>query len=395
MSIRNRTGAALAAAAITGTLALPSTAIASSTTASSTGKTTASTTKTTPAPKRPHPHGNRTTTPAKRPHPKRKPWPVTVTVQTIPAVPGIAFTFDGQRLVTNAAGTASYTREHDLRSHSLSLLTTALDTPQQHLQFARWAGQRNPDDTYLTKVTGLPMRQAYTVTAAFSVQFPVSAQFTDQHGEPIGRSRISGVRLRGDSGQLVQLPTSGTVWLTGLTPKSVKGALGLAPVSYSLQQLTVDGAQVADAGKQTISPSSGATRARHGAVVLVGQFHDLTVTAHDALFSQATGSTAYITGPDGTTRQVPLTAGHSVTLTGLPRGHYSVSVRAGGGIVVDQQIELSQDHTSDISVISDEDLGTMGGSLALIAGVLLLGRLRGLGQRGPRLRASDREEATT
>lgn len=425
MSIRNRTGAALAAAALGGALAVSSTATAASPsvtkaatasptpTASGTAKagtttqtktTTKTTAKATPAPKKPHPHGNRTTTPAKRahphgnkgstaakrPHPKRKPWPVTLTVQTVPATPGIVFTFDGQRLVTNASGTASYTREHDLRSHSLTLLTTALDTSQQHLRFDRWAGQRNPDDTYLTKVTGLPMRQAYTVTAAFSVQYPVSARFTDQHGNPIGTSRISGVRLRGDSGQPVQLPTSGSVWLTGLSPKPVKGTLGLAPVSYSLQQLTVDGAQVADAGKQTISPSSSATRARHGAVVLVGQFHDLTVTAHDALFAQATGSTAYITGPDGTTRQVPLAAGHSVTLSGLPRGHYTVSVRAGGGIVVNQEIELSQDHTSDVSVISTEDLGTMGGALVLTAGVLLLGRMRGLRLR---LRPLERKEA--
>jgi len=65
--------------------------------------------KYTTPPKRPHPFACHCTPAPKRPHPKRKPWPVTVTVQTVPALAGVRFTFDNTVVTTDANGVASFT----------------------------------------------------------------------------------------------------------------------------------------------------------------------------------------------------------------------------------------------------------------------------------------------
>src|SRR5260370_24405783 len=56
-----------------------------------------------------------------RPRPHRSPWPVTITVRTVPPMAGISLMFDGVPLVTNPARRASVTEQHNFGLHSLSL----------------------------------------------------------------------------------------------------------------------------------------------------------------------------------------------------------------------------------------------------------------------------------
>src|SRR6476659_3295115 len=65
------------------------------------------------APQRPHPHKTLGPVLPRKDHPHRKPWPITLTLNTVPALPGVHFTFDGHVLVTAANGRATYTAEHD------------------------------------------------------------------------------------------------------------------------------------------------------------------------------------------------------------------------------------------------------------------------------------------
>jgi hypothetical protein len=306
-----------------------------------------------------------------RPHPHRKPWPITITIQTVPALPNIRFTVDGKTLTTDAHGKAAYTMEHNFQRHTLALVDASVDTADRRFRFARWAGQRDPNQAFRTTVTGLPMRANYTVTAAFTVLYPVNARFVDQNGSPLQLAQVSAVKIRDDDGNLLDLPTSGTVWLDGQAPTYHKSALQIQNVSYSLQTVMVDGTNVVDAGKQRFQPAVATNP------TFVTQFHDLTIKAHDALFGGAIGDAVRVTYPDGTVHTVPFGPDHTATLDNLPRGQYSVDVTAPGGVAFSQQLRLSRAGSLDIIVVSRGDQVTVVLALLLLAvGLLVVGRAR-------------------
>ncbi|MFI8911371.1 hypothetical protein ACIGW4_07090 [Streptomyces sp. NPDC053513] len=306
--------------------------------------------------------------------------PVTVTFRTVPAVPGVRLVFAGAALVTGADGTVSYTGARTAAPQSLRLLDTSIDTPDARYRFTRWAGQRDPDQTFRPRVDGLPLRADYTVTAGFTVQYPVTASFTDQHGTPLDRSLISAVEVRGSDARVTDLSVTGTTWLDGVQPVFRDSRLTPVPVDYTLRSLVYDGAQLADAGRQGFRPGTD----RH--LTFTGNFHDLTVTAHDALFGSATGDEATVTGPGGKVRAVALGPDHTAVLTHLPRGRYTVEVKAAGGSTSPREIQLSQAVTADVTVISRADVLLLGGVALLLVGLPIAVRL-GLRRRARRTAA--------
>ena len=323
-----------------------------------------------PATVRPHPH--KTLRPAvlapgvRRPHPHRKPWPITLTIKTVPALSGVRFTLDGHPLTTGSNGMTSYTAEHDFAGHRLSMVSGSVGTGSQRFQFSRWAGQRDPNQAFSRTVSGLPLRSNYLVTAAFTVQRQVSAQVVRQDGTALDPSLVSLITARSDTGAKVELPLGTPIWLDSERPSFHHSILSAEPVSYSLQSVVVRGSNVVDAGRQTFRPSSTATP------TFTTQFHDLTITGHDALFKSALGSSATVTFPDGGTLTRPLNAEHRVTLTNLPRGQYKVTIEAGRSIVGSQQFSLSKDKTADLAVITAWDLAILLGALVLLAVALLV-----------------------
>jgi hypothetical protein len=313
---------------------------------------------------------------AQRPHPHRQPWPITITVQTVPAVAQVQFKFDGKTLITNAAGRASYSQEHNLFKHSLSLVTTSVDLPDRRYRFARWAGQRDPNQAFRTSIDGLPMRASYTVTAAFSVQYPVNAAFVDQNGHPLDLSHVSAAKIKNDAGEILDLPKNGTIWLAGQIPNYRNSGMVVSDVSYSLQSIVMNGTNIVDAGRQRFVP------AKAPAVTFTGQLHNLTVTANDALYRDTVGGTAVVTYPDGSVRRMPFGSDHTAAFSSLPRGTYKVSVEGAKGIVLDEQVSLSRDKVLTVGVLTVGDLTMIGvAGLMLASALLLIGRLRRQGLR--------------
>jgi hypothetical protein len=316
------------------------------------------------------------TTPANRPHPHRQPWPITITVQTVPPLANVHFTFDGKALTSDAAGRASYTQEHNFFKHSLTLVTTSVDLPDRRYRFARWARQRDPNQAFRTSIDGLPMRANYTITAAFSVQYPVSAAFVDQNGHSLDLSHVSAVKIKSDAGEILDFPKSGAIWLPGQIPNYRNSAMVVSDVSYSLQSIVMSGTNIADAGRQRFVP------AKAPAVTFTGQLHNLIVTANDAIYRDTVGSTAVVTYPDGSVRTVPFDSDHTATLSSLPRGTYKVSVKGSRGIVLEEQVGLSRDKVLTVGVLTVGDLMTIGvAGLMLASALLLIGRLRRQGLR--------------
>jgi hypothetical protein len=304
----------------------------------------------------------------KRPHPKRQPRPVTVTVATVPALPGVRLLFDGRTLVTGADGRASYTAEHNFARHTLTLQDTAMQRDDRRYRFVRWAGQRDPAQAFRPEVTGLPMRANYTVTVAFAVQYRVTGRFVGPDGSTASVSPDTVAKIKSDTGAMADLPATGAIWLDGSLPLYEKSTLRSNDLSYAVQSVTVSGGNVVDASRQRFQPARSTT------VTVSLQFHDLTVRARDALLGRPMRSTAVVTLPDGSTRAVPLGPDGTALLAGLPRGAYRVNVRT-GGIVLDRGFVLSRGRTVDVEVITVADLALAALAVLFVAvNLLLLGR---------------------
>jgi hypothetical protein len=301
-----------------------------------------------------------------RPHPHRKPWPITLTVKTVPALANVQFSFDGHSLVTGATGVATYTAEHDFAAHRLSVVSTSIALPERHFQFNRWAGQRDPNQAFTHTVSALPLRSNYVITAAFSVQEQVAPRLVRQDGTSLDPTLVSAITARSDSGQLVNLPLTGPTWLDGVRPAYHHSTLSAEPVTYSLQSVMVRGTNVVDAGRQSFAPSVTSNP------TFTTQFHNLKITGHDAMFGTARGEQAVVTFPDGGKLTVPLDSQHTAMLTNLPRGNYRVVIKAGSAIVGAQQFTLSKDKTADLAVISMLDMAVLLGLLLIIAVVLVV-----------------------
>ena len=300
-----------------------------------------------------------------------QPWPVTITIRTVPALAGVRFTFDGTTLVTGRGGVAKQTERHNFSQHTLSLLDTRINKPSRRYTFARWAGQRDPNQAFLPTVRGLPMRADYTVTAAFGAACPVTPHFTDQHGAPLDPARITQVSIRSNAGRTLSLSPSGTTWIPCMTTVYAGSTLRKRPVHYSVQSVMISGTDVVHAGVERLWPE------RTPDPAVVGYFHDLTVTAHDALFGGGTGTVALVTLPDHVVRRVALGAGHAATLRNLPQGEYRVNVKAGSAVISGQTLRLSKDRTVNFTAVSAADLATVGGIvLVVVLGLPLMSGAR-------------------
>ena len=319
---------------------------------------------------RPHPRKTLRPTPAvpgvSRPHPRRKPWPITMTLKTVPALAGVRFTVDGHQLVTGPNGMTSYTAEHDFAGHRLTVVSSSVTTPDKRYQFYRWAGQRDPNQAFSRTVSGLPMRSNYVVTAAFTVQHQVMPRVIRQDGTALDPAQVNSVVARSDNGSMVNLPLTSPTWLDASRPAFHHSVLSAEPVTYSLQTVMVRGTNVVDAGRQTFKPTTTLNP------TFTTQFYDLVITGHDAIFKSGLGTSATVTYPDGGKLTVPLNAEHTATLTNLPRGTYKVTLDAGRAIVGVQQFGLSKDKTADLIVISALDLAILVGVLLMIAVALLV-----------------------
>ena len=301
---------------------------------------------------------------------------VTVTVRTTPQLAGVRFVFDGEAAVTGADGTARFTGAHDFAGHTLAVDERELALNGRQFMFARWAGQRDPDQAFRRTVQGLPLRRDYTVTAAFTARFRVTVRCVDQDGRAVPRGRVPYVTVRSDTGHTRRLPVGQPVWLDGLLPVYRKSVLTSRTVGYALLSADAYGTNTVDAGRQRFKPASDQE------VVFRTPFHDLTVSARDAVFGSGAGRAARVTLPDGSVREVPFGTGRAATLRDLPHGQYEVEVTGGEGLRAVQQVRLSRTQSVRVRVVSRADLALAAGTGGVLAaGLLLIGR-RMRGRRG-------------
>jgi hypothetical protein len=304
-------------------------------------------------------------------HASVQPWPITITIRTVPSLPGVRFVFDGAPIVTGSRGSTSVTQQHNFSAHTLTLAQTQVSASDRRYTFVRWAGQRDPNQAFRATVQGLPMRADYTVTASFAVMCPVSPRLAQQNGAALPAARVSQITLRNNLGQPATLRPSGTTWLPCAWPVYRGSLLSSTDLQYSVQSMLVSGTNTVHVGVERFTPN------RTPNPKLTGYFYSLTITAHDAIFGNALGSYALLTMPDGTVRRVPLGPRHVATVSNLPQGNYQVEIKARGASVPAQTLRLSKDQTASLAAVSRGDIAVVGGALlAGLAGIPLLSRTR-------------------
>ena len=294
----------------------------------------------------------------------------TLTITTVPVVAGLRLKFDSATATTNASGTASFTAERNQDAHTLTVLDTQRETGDTRYIFSRWAGQRDISQAFTPTLDSVTTRTRNTITAVFTVQRAISPKFIDQMGRAVGADRVSAVTARSSTGATVSISPTGRTWLESshvVYRSSVD--LEVEDLSYSLQSVLVDGSNVIDSGRQSFKPTETT------APTVEGQFHDLTVSAHDALFGFPTGAEVVLTYPDATVHVAPMGDSGTAVFSHIPRGTYEAVVRAGPAIVNSEHLRLSRDITVAVPVISILDLTVLTATFALLAfAVLLIGR---------------------
>jgi hypothetical protein len=277
-----------------------------------------------------------------------------VSIRTVPAVSGLALTFEKHRYVTDASGRVQIPRAQG--EASIDVLPRIrfgqrLVDGDTKMRFARW----------------------FTVgsdfVAALDVFRRVSWSFVDSAGAPVASARVERVVLRSTSGEVRALYTGldRPHWLYSRRVSLIRGHTQIKDVSYAVQRITVLGSDVVNAGQQTFTPE------QQRPVRFTLAFFTLTVRGEDALFGSAVGTRARLVLPNGSTRELKLDHGRAV-VPALPRGTYSVKLDDGLYRLA-QPLVLSRSQVTVVPVVTWLDVLAVGGGLLLLAvGLVLVGR---------------------
>jgi hypothetical protein len=270
------------------------------------------------------------------------------TVQVIPALPGVHFSFDGARLVSGQGGTLVVpTDDRGALRKRLRVVNTTL----RHGVHAHFHGWR---------------RGRLTLTLMFQVR----PRFVDPGGRHVDARRIRSVLLKAPGGTRMALLTNHPTWVPGNRIVAVGRRPVSRPLVWSVERAIASGANVVARSQQRFRPG----KVRHPRVHV--RFYRLRFAAHDALLGSGIGSQISLTFPDGHVETHPLGGGGRFNFGSLPRGSYTIKVKA-SGFASEWPVTLSGNQSLAVSVISYLDvLLVLGALLSIALGLLLVGRRR-------------------
>jgi hypothetical protein len=277
----------------------------------------------------------------------------TVVIRVRPAVARMPLLLHGVRYLTDATGQVHVPATAAELADGRVLLRRHIRVPPAalgrdvHARFARWVGG----------------------TAAIVLRRPVRVDLVDPAGRPVSPHVAPRVVIRGTDGSQLSLRTGRRTWLTAERAVTRPGrGWATRRVSYAIREVRAHGANVVQRGRQQIVPS------RSGRVTVRALFFSLRFSARDALLGSPIGRTLAVRFPDGHVERHRLGQTAAVSLDGLPRGDYELTVQ-GPGMTLSQPVSLSRTQDVQVRVISWLDLGLVGSGLTLVAiGLLLAGR---------------------
>jgi hypothetical protein len=267
--------------------------------------------------------------------------PLHLTLQALPALPGINLGVDGQFYKTDVNGAVHI----DVASAGYHTLTASTDSPdpKMKLRLVRWAnGSPGASTRY-------HLLADETVYVSFATAFLTPIRFVDAAGNPVDTRLLGDVLAIGPAGLDVRLwPSSGDQSLE--LPAPSRTALAQLPSNwhYSITWATYQGTSVANRGDSAFVPGPGRTW------VIKLRLYALHVHVRRPILGAGHHSVV-VTSQAGYRQAARLDAGGNATFNDLPRGEYLVRL-VGPGYSLPVDMTMTRNQTVEPPVSSREEL---------------------------------------
>lgn len=263
------------------------------------------------------------------------------TVVTVPPLPGFKFVYAGRLFTTGADGSVLVPRS---RSGARPPVTRTREWPLAGggvAKFERWYGLDNL------------LHGSRPARAAVSTYRPVQFRFTKLTGEPVDRSSLGEITFKSSTGFITSLPPgTGSLQLQATRTVPDNDGLTVKEMYFTVQDVDVEGNNVVNRSQTKFVPNT--TRV----VDVPLLFFDASVRARDALFRFGVRGKLVLEYPNGRTRTLELDKEGFVSLPGLPRGQYHLSVD-GPGLKLVQPVAMSKSQVVDLKMFTWLDVAVV------------------------------------
>lgn len=311
--------------------------------------------------------------------------PMRLTVETVPPVPNVTFTLDGETFVSGPDGLAELDIDEP-GTYELSVDGSELQIdPDTRAAFARWA-----DSTFQPE-RDVEVSGDVRLQAGFNTSHPIGLTFSDLSGALVDTARVTSVTFKRSNGSYHTYENGEPQWL--LATRVVRRAEGLeaSPLLYSVESVMIDGTTAVNRYQQRFYVEHADT----WDIQLL--LYSARITATDAIFGFQIGSGVTLQYPDGREEHLEFGKDGDVIQASMARGLYYVQVTGVRGMAPLTPIALSKDQDVELKVLSAFDIGVgITSGLAIALALLLIWRphLPGLVLGGLR-RSSKRKQSGT
>lgn len=286
----------------------------------------------------------------------------TLVIQTSPTLPGATFVLGGQSATAGPNGTARMAPGSWVDLRAKIRVVPPRPEARQRARFARWFGPLDVSHT---------PRRDIVVTAGFDVDYRTSMSFIDLENDPVDHAEVSSMEVKDATGVFHRFTGEQLrrpVWLWGTRVVMLQSGPFAKPIYYTVQRVTVGGANVVNEAQQRYEPEKVA------ALKVQLLFYRATVEARDAVFGFPVGSAVRLQYPDGHHGRFPLDARREAVIDSLPRGEYDATIE-GPGIPVSAPVSITRPQRLTLKLVTWLDLAvvlTVG--LAFVVGLPALRR---------------------
>ena len=282
--------------------------------------------------------------------------PRPVTIGTVPPVAGFPVTLDGRTNFTDGLGKAHFDAVADPRHLDGRVALTSATLPIGGQQV-----QVSADRLYPSRI-----EPQLALDLSHLVQF----RFIDADGAPIDTSSIETITVKSSTGAETELPVPEGGWLHGSRVVSTSMGLQVTNIDWRVRQVEYAGSNVVNTSQQHFLP------AQQQAVDVTLLFFGVNLEVRDAMFGFSHGGEVNLVYPDGHSQRFPLEDDGRLSLTGLPRGDYTLTI-VGAGPQMPRPMAISRDQDVRLTFYSWLDVLTvLSVFLGLAVGLAMWGQLR-------------------
>ena len=286
--------------------------------------------------------------------------PAVLEIKTVPALPGVTFSFNGQTFRSGEDGVA---RLEITTPGIYPLEVLPVERDDLRAEFSRWG------DEVFTTAREVEIPKMKTIEVGFDVSYQASFSFIDLAGLPVDPKRITSITLKSSLGETRTLTSPGPEWFKAGRVTRRQNGLEEVPVQWSVEHVIMSGTNVVNQFQQRFFLQPNDQR-QIELLLYTARF-----TARDALFGFPIGEGIKLQYPDGSVEIIPFGPNREAFVTSLPRGEYLVSVAGAPGLSPASPLALSRDQEAELLVISYLDMAVAGVLVGLLAiGLLFVGR---------------------